>query len=177
MTNPCHDEASDVVNAFITAMRQAFDPAADCPPDGGGTTNVRFFAGDGELPSSLIPQGPKCKQPLLWVRVAHRFRSRVGDFPAAFVGDAPCGTADLRRVLAVEIGVGRCSTMEAAPKWDVLEDEATVSLDDSWRIEKVLCVVATRLRTKSRAVATDTVAPFGPQGGIIAWTGMAYVQF
>lgn len=177
MTNPCHDEASDVVNAFIVGMREVFDPASDCPPDGGGTTDVRFFAGDGDLPASLIPQGDTCDQPLLWVRVAHRYRSKVADFPAAFVGDAPCGNAVLWRVLAVEIGVGRCSTMEAEPDWDTLDTEATVSLDDSWRIEKVLCRVAAGLRSKKRAVATDTVAPYGPAGGIIAWTGMAYVQF
>lgn len=174
--SPCHDSASDVVDAFITAMREVFDPTSACPPDGGGSTAVRFFAGDGDLPASLMPNaGSGDCDPLLWVRVAHRFRSRTTEFPAAYVADTPC--TDLTRVLAVEVGVGRCSTMEAEPDWDLLATEAEVSLDDSWRIEKVLCAVSARLRSKTRAVATDTVAPFGPSGGVIAWTGMAYVQF
>ncbi|MCV7424340.1 hypothetical protein H7K45_27715 [Mycobacterium yunnanensis] len=176
-SNPCHDDASDVVDAFLTAMREVFDPASPCPPDGGGSTLVRFFAGDGDLPASLMPGPQSDCDPLLWVRVAHRFRSRDTDFPAAYVGDAACGHADIRRALAVEIGVGRYTTMEADPDWDTLATEAEISLDDSWRIEKALCAVAARLRSKTRAVATDTVAPFGPQGGVIAWTGMAYVQF
>lgn len=174
--NPCHDAAIDVVSAFTVGMREAFDPDGVCPPDGKGGNDVRFFAGDGELPASMIPQGPECN-PLLWVRVAHRYRSTVATFPDPFTKDSPCSGAGGIRVLAVEIGVGRCSTMEADPDWDVLEDEAIVSLDDSMRIEKVLCTVSNRLRTKTRAVGTDTVAPYGPVGGIIAWTGMAYVQF
>lgn len=171
----CHDPASDIINVFLTTMRQAFDPASECPPDGGGSTAVRFFAGDGALPAGNPVEG--CEEPFLWVRAAHRFRSRLGEFPAAYVGDAPCEHTGVRRVLAVEVGVARCTTMDAEPDWDTLSSEAEVSLDDSWRIERVLCAAAKRLRSPECAVATDTVAPAGPEGGIIAWTGMAYVQF
>lgn len=175
--DPCSDGASDVVDAFITAMRQAFDPASVCPPTGGGTTDVRFFASDNQgLPISLIPQGDSCKQPLLWVRVTHRFRSRPRDFPSPFTGDGGCADVDVRRAIGIEIGVGRCSSMEADPDWDTLASEAEVSLDDSWRLERVLCAVATRLRSKERAVSTDTVMPLGPEGGIMAWLGSASVQ-
>jgi hypothetical protein len=66
--------------------------------------------------------------------------------------------------------------MDAEPDWDTLDNEAIMSLDDSWRIEQTLQAVTRRLRGPDRAVATDTVAPYGPAGGIIAWTGMAYVQ-
>lgn len=176
MANPCHDPASDIVDEFLTAMRQAFNPESDCPPDGGGSTEVRFFAGDDARPAALIPVGPKCKTPLLWVRVDHRHRSTAATFPDAFKGNTSGCAGGLFSVLALEVGVGRCVTTEVSPKFDTTEREATISLDDSWRIDRVLCVAAGRLRSPSRAVATDTVAPFGPDGGVVAWTGLAYVQ-
>lgn len=177
MTCLDHDGASEVVDAFRTAMQQAFDPASSCPPAGGGTTVVRFLAADNQgLPMSLIPQGDDCESPLLWVRVTQRFRSRTTDFPARYTADGGCSDAGVKPAIGIEIGVGRCSSLEAEPDWDVLEDEAETSLDDSWRLERVLCAVAKRLRSKERAVATDTVIPLGPEGGITAWLGSASVQ-
>lgn len=172
----CVDPALAIIDAFTAAMLEAFDPEGDCPPRGGGSTEVRFFAGDGALPD-WNPTGRGCDQPLLWVRVDRRYRSRVAEFPAAFVqDDRTCQQAGAVPVLAVEVGVGRCSSMEASPKWGVLAEEARVSLDDSWRIELVLSRIGCKLRSKTRAVATDSIAPVGPEGGISAWTGMAYVQ-
>lgn len=167
----CADPAAEVVLTLTAVLREAFDPDGPCgAPEGGGTTVVRFFASDGG-----VIWDAKCAQPHVWVRVDRRYRSRVGEFPRAFVGDDPCGSGVLR-VLAVEVGVARCSSADAAPKWDKLEREAQVSLDDSWRIESALCGAVKRLRRADRAVATDTVAPVGPEGGLIAWTGMVYVQ-
>lgn len=179
MTSPqCNDPAWEVISVAMNAMSQAFDPASECPPLGGGTTTVRLFAGSGDFPAAWIRPGGECEGPLLWVRAAHRYRSRTAQFPTAFVGDIGCSEyGELRRVLAVEVGVGRCISVDADPDWELLEDEATNSLDDSWRIETVLKAIVCRLRSNERAVATDTVAPFGPEGGIVAWTGMAYVQF
>lgn len=178
MTGPVPtDPVSDVVDAFLRAMKAAFNPADSiAPPLGGGSTDVRFFAGDGALPGSLIPSGSgrKCP-PLLWVRVDRRYRYQAGRFPAAYVGDAPC--KDSLRAVAIEVGIGRCSTMEASPTWSQLEREAEIALDDSWRIELALCAAEAELRGPKRVFATDTVAPVGPEGGITAWTGMAYVQF
>lgn len=177
VSGPPVDPASDVVNVFVRAMKRAFNPDdAVQPPLGGGSTEVRFFAGDGALPS-WNPHGTGCDGPMLWVRVAHRYRSKVGAFPTAYVGDASCTNADVRRALAVEVGVGRCTTMDASPDWGTLSEEAEISLDDSWRVEMALCSAMSELRGPQRAVALDTVAPFGPEGGLIAWTGMAYVQF
>lgn len=174
-----HDSASDVVNAFIKAMKDAFNPDDKVqPPLGGGSKTVRFFAGDGALPA-FEPHGrggPGCKEPILWVRVDRRYRSRTKEFPAAFIGDGQCGNKDARRTLAVEIGVARCTDMDANPNWSTLENDAEISLDDSWRIELALCMAATALTKPDCAVATDTIAPQGPEGGLIAWTGMAYVS-
>lgn len=178
-----HDPASDVVNAFVVAMKAAFNPADSVqPPLGGGSTDVRFFASDGALPTSVWDPdngglAAGCRDPLLWVRVDRRYRAKARDFPAAFVGDKDCKDADVVRALAVEVGIARCSDMSAKPKWSALEREAEVSLDDSWRIETALCLAATALRKAKHAVATDTIAPLGPEGGLIAWTGMAYVSF
>ena len=175
-----HDPATEIVNAYITAMKAAFNPGDKVqPPLGGGSARVRFFAGDGALPN-WDPQGrggPGCKEPFLWVRVDRRYRARAREFPAAFVGDGNCANKDVKRALAVEVGVARCTDMDAEPNWSKLEDEAEISLDDSWRIEMALCMAAKALAKPDRAVATDTIAPQGPEGGLIAWTGMAYVQF
>lgn len=173
MTAPnCVDPATEVVAVAMGALREAFDPAGPCPPDGKGSTTVRFFASDGGLPF----WDSTCKEPFLWVRVQQRYRSTVGNFPSAFVADGSCGSSSIR-VLALELGVARCSSHEANPTWAKLEKEAEISLDDSWRIEKALCGIVSRLRSKSRAVGTDSIAPTGPEGGVMAWTGVAYVQF
>lgn len=177
-----HDPASDIVNVFITAMKAAFNPDDKVqPPLGGGATDVRFFASDGALPTAVWDPETglniSCKSPFLWVRVDRRFRSRQQEFPAVYVGDKDCKAADVVRGVAVEVGVARCSDMSAKPKWSVLEREAEISLDDSWRVEMALCMSAAALSKTNHAVATDTIAPLGPEGGLIAWTGMAYVSF
>ncbi|OMB79283.1 hypothetical protein [Mycolicibacterium conceptionense] len=176
-----HDPASDIVNVFITAMKAAFNPDDKVqPPLGGGATDVRFFASDGALPTAVWDPETglniSCKSPFLWVRVDRRFRSRQQEFPAVYVGDKDCKAADVVRGVAVEVGVARCADMSERPKWSVLEREAEVSLDDSWRVEMALCMAAGALKA-NHAVATDTIAPLGPEGGLIAWTGMAYVSF
>ena len=172
--DPCHDTASDIIDTFTVALRKAFNPNDPvCPPLGGGSTTIYFLAGDGGLP----PWNPTCDEPFLWVRAANRYRTRTTEFPAAYIGDKNCTNPDLTPVLAIEIGIMRCTTLLDEPDWNRLTNEANISLDDSWRIEKALCVAATTWRRKDRLVATDTVTPFGPDGGVTAWTGMAYAQF
>lgn len=168
------DPAAAIVDAFTVAMGEAFvSGESSCPPRGGKADRVWFFAGDGAIPAA---RGGECEE-MVWVRVAHRYRSRPDQFPGAFVGVSPCGQADTVPVLAVEVGVARCTSMEHDPDWAVLRDEAMTSLDDSWRLSVVLCKVAARLREREHLlVATDTVVPTGPMGGVIVWTGMAYVQ-
>ncbi|MEU9805429.1 hypothetical protein [Mycobacterium sp. NPDC050853] len=174
----CRDSASDIVNVFISALRQGYDPSSRCPPpEVDVVPAVRFFASDGGVPKSWVPFLGCESGPFLWVRVAMRYRARIKDFPAAFTGGQTCADADVKRVLGVEIGVARCTEMEAEPDWDTIAREAEISLDDSWRLETVLCAAAARLRRDGYAVATDTIAPDGPDGGLIAWTGMAYVSF
>ncbi|WP_307864184.1 hypothetical protein [Mycolicibacterium fortuitum] len=174
MTAPaqCIDPATEVVAVAMGELRALFDPAGPCPPEGTGTTTVRFFASDGGLPF----WDGMCKEPFLWVRVQQRYRSTTASFPNAFVADNSCGSGSIR-VLALELGVARCSSHEAKPTWSKLEKEAQVSLDDSWRIENALCRIVRKLRSKSRAVGTDSIAPTGPEGGVMAWTGVVYVQF
>lgn len=174
----CVDPAAAVIDVFLAVMGEVFDPAGSCPPPGGGRRRppVRFFAGDGALTGSVLP-GVDC-DPLVWVRASHRFRSRAADFPGAYVGDRGCAAADVFRVLAVEVGVARCTSMEAEADWPLLHAEAVAGLDDSWRIETALCAAAGRLRQSlpGRLVATDTVMPRGPEGGVILWSGLAHVQ-
>lgn len=170
----CVDPASAIIDAFMAAMREAFDPESSCPPDGGGTTEVRLFAGDGAPLAAwdAHAQGGECKYPFVWVRAMRRYRSNL--FPAPVIDSSPCS---LPRVLAVEIGVGRCAVAEADPAWSAYATEAEISLDDSWRIETALCRVASQLAADNYLVGTDTINPYGPDGGVIAWTAVAYVQF
>lgn len=173
----CLDPASDVVTAFVNALRQHFDPASDCPPVGGGSAEVRLIVGDDGSPAVAWEERSDCKAPFLWVRVCRRFRSRTGAFPRAFEGARVCDAKDVFNVLEVEVGVARCVSTKLPASKQVRADEAEYSLDDSWRIERTLWVATCRLgRDDKRLVATDTVEVFGPEGGLTAWTGRAFVE-
>lgn len=169
------DAAHEVINAVMSAMRWAFDPASEQPPVGGGSTTVRFFGGDG-LPIEAWDAhaaGTDCDDPFLWVRLARRYRAET--FPQQALAPAPCG---LPVAVVVEVGVGRCAVVEAQPSWEDYETEAEVSLDDSWRVELALCRAASAITRQDIATATaiDAITPYGPEGGVIAWLGSLYVQ-
>lgn len=175
-----HDSASDIINAFIASMKAAFNPADSIqPPIGGGSENVRFFAGDGPALAAFEAHtngGKKCREPFLWVRAARRYHYQPGKFPAPIV-DVADNCISSPRALAVEVGVGRCSVaVKPSPKLDEYAAEAEVSLDDSWRVDLAMCMAADSLRSPKRQVGIDTVNPYGPEGGVIAWVGTAYVQ-
>lgn len=159
----CHDPATDVIHAVLAAMRSVFSPTASCPPLGGGGEKVWFFAGEG-APIEEV----NCGQPFLWVRLASRYRSQ--DFPDPYVPMNPCGSQE---VIVVECGVARCA-VTGEGTYDQYADEARVSLDDSWRLSKVGCLVTGQL--PDAQVGTDTVIPYGPEGGIIAWSTTLYVS-
>lgn len=165
----CSDPAARLVDVFCVVMGEAFGADAVCPPVS-PVSRVWLMAGDGSgLPVT------DC-EPVAWVRISHRYRSLIDQFPAGFQGAGACGLSTTIPVLAVEVGIARCTSMEVNPDWAVLRDEAVTGLDDSWRLAQVLCGASKRLRSDHLLVATDTIAPSGPSGGMIAWTGMAYVQ-
>jgi len=173
------DSLPDIIATCKSVLLQAYSPTGpQPPPKDTAPTAVRFFASMEGVPATWINPGGEC--PLLWVRLSHRFRSRLSDFPAAVVSDGNSNAclADIKRVACLEIGVGRCTSasMEADPDWKELEAEAELGLDDSRRIEASLGRILSELRTPQRAVAIDTVAPYGPEGGITAWTGLLFVQ-
>lgn len=173
--NVCVDPASEIISAYAAALAEVFDPDSSCPPDGGGSTTVRFFGGDG-IPMAAwnahTSGGEQCDAPFLWVRVMRRFRS--AEFPAQTIGIDSCS---LPRVIALEIGVGRCATVDLDPSWEDYAAEAEISLDDSWRIELALCRAAALVRRIGYSAGTGEVSPYGPEGGVVAWMGEAYVQF
>ncbi len=176
MTTPtCSDPASAIIDAYAQALGEVFDPTSDCPPVGGGTTTVRFFGGDA-IPMAAwnahTSGGEECQIPFLWIRVIRRFRTR--EFPNQEVGIDACS---LPRVIALEIGAGRCATVDLDPSWEDYAAEAEVSLDDSWRVELALCRAAARIRGIGYSAGSGEVSPYGPEGGVVAWMGEAYVQF
>lgn len=169
------DPAMEVIEAVIATMGEMFRGDAACPPKVGGTDSIRFFAGDGAPLAawdSHVSQG--CDEPFVWVRAMRRYRSRA--FPAPTVDAGPC---DLPKVIAVEVGVGWCAVIDQEPRWSDYEREALLSMDAAWRIEEALCAAATVLRrgASQRMVGTDTLAPYGPEGGVIAWTGVLYASY
>jgi hypothetical protein len=183
--NPCVDGADCVITWTMQAMREVFDPQSECPPLGGGSTTVRFFAGEGtplEAFESFANSGDDsndcgCDAPFLWVRLLRRYRS--SNFPQPVVAANPCPAP---RVIAVEIGVGRCAAMippgEVDCEMSVYQSEAEISMDDSWRIERALCRAETLIKRAkcSDMVASDVIIPSGPVGGVIAWVGTLYVR-
>lgn len=176
MAIPCTDPALHVVQVVSAALRDAFDLDAACPPDGGGTRDVRFLATDGEgIPKGLLPG---CDQgPLVWVRLDRRYRASRQGFPAGVVANQACAADPTVPAIVLEVGVARCTSLQAEwIDWDAIATEELVALDDSWRISSALNVARCRLQSKTRAVAVDTVAPIGPDGHQRAWTGMLYVQ-
>lgn len=169
------DPANCVINTVANAMRAAFDPGSAQPPIGGGSTMVRLFAGDG-LPIQAwdFHREDGCDEPFVWVRLMRRYRSE--NFPAPYSGGDPCPKPV---VIAVEVGVARCALVSAGEcDWDCYENEAEISIDDSWRIERALCFAATQLRASTCAlqVGLDTIAPFGPDGGVGGWTGALFAE-
>lgn len=170
----CVDPASDIVTVLIGSMKRAFDPASSCPPLVGESTDVRFFAGDAAPMAAWDAHaaGYGCEHPFLWVRSMRRYRS--ADFPNPTVDRSPCS---LPRVVALEVGVARCAVVDMEPSWHDYGREAEISLDDSWRIETALCDMSKRLGREHYQVGTEDIAPYGPEGGIIAWTGTVYVGY
>ena len=173
------DPAVAIINAYSSAMREAFTPNSACPPTA-GSDNVRFLAGEGPALVAFdvhTRKNGKCKEPFLWVRLARRYRTdpgRPGMGPVLDNGDK-CNT--LPRVFAVEVGVARCSVaVNENAGWDKYEYEAQQQLDDSWRLELALCRAASKLRERRHEVATDVLNPVGPDGGLVAWIGTAYIK-
>lgn len=171
----CDDPVSDIVTTFITALQLAYSSTSSCPPDGlTATPPVKFFAGDGAPLASFDAHtaDPGCDIPFIWVRVASRARSR--DFPTPVTGPVDC---DLPGVVGIEIGVAWCAVTDAQPTDDQYHTEAEVGLDHSWRLDNAVCAAKGLLRGGNRKVAVDTITPYGPEGGILAWLTTVYVSF
>lgn len=170
------DPVSCTLNAVVTAMREVFAADASVPPLGGGTSKVRVFAGDAAPLSAWDAHRDDCNctEPFLWVRLMRRYRSKT--FPSPYVGPDPC---PVPVVAAIEIGVGRCASMSLEGcSWTEYENEAEISLDDSWRIELALCRAGNLMKRSGCAdlTASDAVIPYGPEGGVVAWIGTLYAQ-
>lgn len=163
MSVDCVDRASAAVTTVMNSLRDVYAPDADCPPLGGSTTKVSFFAGDAALIDEV-----DCSSPLLWVRLSSRHRSEV--FPEPTVERSPCGSLD---VIVVEVGVARCADMD--PNAATRATEAEISLDDTWRLAKAMCLASIRLGSDHH-VGTDSISPYGPEGGIIAWTSTMFIS-
>ena len=170
------DPANCVLNTVASAMRLVMAPTSEQPPLGGGTDRVLFFAGEA-LPIeafNFYRADSECAEPFVWVRLIRRYRSK--NFPAPYNGGDPC---PVPVVVPIEVGIARCAAVDMGDcDGACYESEAEISLDDSWRIERALCFAASKLRQTRCAlqVGLDDIVPYGPSGGVVAWTGVLYAQ-
>jgi len=173
------DPASDVVTAYVKALRDMYDPKGPCPPVN-GSANVRTLSGAGPAAAAFEDhrrQVRDCKEPFLWVRVGRRYRAQPGGSLAQPIIDQATECMANPRVVQIEVGVGRCAVADfTKATWDDYSREFEEGLDDSWRIENVLCRAATRLRKTGHKIGSNTIDPYGPEGAVVMWVGTAYVQ-
>lgn len=172
------DPALPIIGAAINALRAWFGPSEHCPAAVGTSEAVRFFAGDGApLAAWDSHASASCDEPFLWVRAMRRYHTAA--FPREeLAATNPCG---LPRVLPVELGVGWCAYVPEPDRvdWNEYATEAAVSMDVSWRLSEALCQAAAILGQdeEGRQIGTGTLLPYGPEGGVIAWTGILYATF
>ncbi|ADD81128.1 gp23 [Rhodococcus phage ReqiPine5] len=173
-----HDPLSCAVDHTIYSLKRLFANDSPDPPLGGGTDDVKFFHAD-EIPLAWFNAhlGGDCDDadPFIWVRVISRYKS--SNFPAPDLGGA-CS----QNAAEIEVGIGRCSYLgeDGDVDFDKLRTEANISLDDSRRIEKALCLASARMLKAGNQCANNTardiVVPIGPDGGVVGWSASIYVQ-
>lgn len=168
------DPAQCALHDVVCALMDVFGPEVSVVPMGGACSEVHVFAGDA-LPiaawNTYVDDG--CTSGFLWVRLVRRYRTQ--NFPAPAVVDNTCG---LSEVLTVEMGIARCALMDEAPTPQQYDEEAAISLDDSWRLSLAQCRAAALLKESECGLSTalDIVSPFGPEGGVIAWVATIHIQ-
>jgi len=171
------DPAVTVIGVVVKALQDAYRADSSFPPVT-ATETVHFFAGQAAATAVWNPAAGAltdwsetgCEEPFLWVRLDARYHAGV--LPNHVV-DTNC---DAPRAIALEVGVARCAVLDMQPSWDDYETEAALSLEDSYRLETAKRCAAGRLRDQGYLVALEDVVPFGPQGGIIGWSGMIHIQ-
>lgn len=168
----CGDPAYDIVTKVIVIMRAIFGPeGAGCAPVGGGTNRVNFVTGEGPDWDPMVGRygedsdDAACQNPFVWVRLVSRYRSE--QFPEPTVINT-CGGIS---VIALELGVGRCVNIDPVADYDVIAQEAEWGLDDSYRLDKVVCILTGPDGLgKDALIAADPILPSGPEGGGIVWS-------
>lgn len=167
------DNVREIVTTAQAVLLEFFGPDAAVKAKVGTVNEVRLFAGDG-IPLAAWNSIGGCGDVFVWVRVVRRYRTR--GFPTPTIDSAPCG---LPKALALEVGVASCASMEESPRWEDYAREADEAMDTAWRLEEALCVMSSRLKRddSERLTGVDTVTPYGPDGGVLAWTGVLYATY
>lgn len=169
------DPAVTILGYVVESLRLAFDPKSATPPLGGGTPSIRLVGGDGIPQAYFHPyREAGCSEPLVWVRLVRRYYTEL--LPEES-GRTTTGCAR-PAALTVEAGVLRCSTMDPDPPWTDIEREALTQLDDGYRVDAAMRRAMKCARDEHRAHDTylSPGEPWGPHGGVIAWTQWVHVQ-
>lgn len=172
------DPVDCAIDLTVRALRECFAPDSTDPPIGGGSADVRLFAGEGTPTAAVdvhMSETDCAVTPFLWVRLVRRYRT-LADVARPYVGDTSCAAPP---AVTLEIGVARCAVVSAdGVDWDALAAEAEIGIDDSARIALAQCRAATLMRAEgcSEGVGLDVVTPYGPEGGVIAWLAMLHIR-
>lgn len=167
------DPAFEMVTKLMHVTRQIMRPDSDYPPIGGGTTKVHLVTGEGPAWDPLLGRvgdedETQCTDPFVWVRQVTRYRSRA--FPSADVIEG-CGGIP---VIVMEVGIGRCVSIEAEVDWEVIAQEAEWGLDDAFRLEAIACALKGELADRAM-IANEPAVPEGPEGGGIVWSNVIFI--
>lgn len=121
--------------------------------------------------------GEECEG-LIWVNPVRWFKSR--DFPAE--AGAPLGGCGLPTVMAIQVGVARCSqAMDEygePPSAERMNFEGVRSMDDAARLDKALCEASSALDEAGllNGYYAEAAEPIGPGGGVVAWVVQTFWQ-
>lgn len=169
----CIDPAEFVITSAVTALKALYDPDSPCPPEGGGTKDIKVVSGEGPMWDPILQMNEndgECGDPFVWVRLV--MRARTTNFPEPDLGVNCLGDP----LIVVEFGVGRCSpdSLQPVPDYREIAKEAEIGRDDSWRLDKLVCAMRGTLKD-GYMVAAEPILPQGPEGGGIVWSTTLYV--
>lgn len=164
----------EVVGTIIEAMRTQFTSDAATEPLGGAVPTIEHRPGADVALDGL--EYENCAG-IVWVNVLRMFRTT--EWPQESDSMSACrGTL----AVVVQVGAARCvSTVDSSgfpPTPEDMERDALVGLDDAVRLERALCIAARWL--EQRGIGNGSVVgssePYGPAGGVLAWTKTLNVQ-
>lgn len=169
-------EVVQLMGLVLCAMRHEFNNEDNRPL--GGLTGEPQHRGGLLIPIDGFPESPSEEDCAVMAFTNVLRRWKTTNFPGESGDVRPCGGS---KAVLIQIGVARCSmAMDEngePPPAERTEREALVLLDDSDRMDRVMCRVV-KLAEEANLIDSAVVhawEPLGPEGGIL--TGLLTASF